>query len=123
LSGIRTHEQYERLRERLRAFPDLRCGQRRARGWVAPVRFLDDGRYPVDNNACENAIRPFVIGRSNWMFSDSVAGAQASANLYSLIETALCRMRHSAVHAERRTMPKRSSQSFVVADLQLVDSA
>jgi hypothetical protein len=41
-----------------------------------------------DNNACENAIRPFVVGRKNWLFSDSVAGAQASANLYSLIESA-----------------------------------
>ena len=56
--------------------------------WPKLVRFLDDGRYPIDNNACENAIRPFVIGRKNWLFSDTVAGAQASANLYSLIETA-----------------------------------
>jgi transposase len=56
--------------------------------WPKLIRFLDDGRYPTDNNACENAIRPFVIGRKNWLFSDSVAGAQASANLYSLIETA-----------------------------------
>ena len=56
--------------------------------WPKLVRFLDDGHYPIDNNACENAIRPFVIGRKNWLFSDTVAGAQASANLYSLIETA-----------------------------------
>jgi transposase len=56
--------------------------------WPKLIRFLDDGRYPIDNNVCENAIRPFVIGRKNWLFSDSVAGAQASANLYSLIETA-----------------------------------
>jgi transposase len=56
--------------------------------WSKLIRFLDDGRYPIDNNACENAIRPFVIGRKNWLFSDSVGGAQASANLYSLIETA-----------------------------------
>ena len=39
------------------------------------------------NNACENAIRPFVVGRRNWLFSDTVGGANASANLYSLIET------------------------------------
>jgi transposase len=56
--------------------------------WPKLIRFLDDGRYPIDNNACENAIRPFVVGRKNWLFSDSVGGAQASANLYSLIETA-----------------------------------
>ncbi|HSB23290.1 MAG TPA: IS66 family transposase [Burkholderiaceae bacterium] len=56
--------------------------------WPKLVRFLDDGRYPIDNNLCENAIRPFVVGRKNWLFSDTVAGARASANLYSLIETA-----------------------------------
>ena len=42
----------------------------------------------IDNNRCENAIRPFVVGRRNWLFSESVKGAQSSANLYSLIETA-----------------------------------
>ncbi|MBI2803055.1 MAG: IS66 family insertion sequence element accessory protein TnpB [Gammaproteobacteria bacterium] len=56
--------------------------------WPKLVRFLEDGDYPLDNNAAENAIRPFVIGRKNWLFSDTVKGAQASANLYSLIETA-----------------------------------
>ena len=56
--------------------------------WPALVRYLDDGRYPIDNNAIENAIRPFAIGRKNWLFSKTQAGARASANLYSLIETA-----------------------------------
>ncbi|MFM9969162.1 MAG: IS66 family transposase [Burkholderiales bacterium] len=56
--------------------------------WPGLVRFLDNGTYPIDNNPCENAIRPFVIGRRNWLFADTVAGATASANLYSLIETA-----------------------------------
>jgi transposase len=55
--------------------------------WPKLVRFVDDGRYPLDNNACENAIRPFVVGRRNWLFADTVAGAQASANLYSLLQT------------------------------------
>jgi transposase len=49
---------------------------------------LDDGRLEIDNNGVENAIRPFVIGRKGWLFSNSVRGAKASANLYSLIETA-----------------------------------
>ena len=40
------------------------------------------------NNRCENAIRPFVVGRKGWLFSDSVKVAVASANLYSLVETA-----------------------------------
>ena len=48
---------------------------------------IEDGRLEIDNNATERAIRPFVIGRRNWLFSDTVEGAKASANLYSLIET------------------------------------
>jgi transposase len=56
--------------------------------WDTLIRVLDDGRLEVDNNFCENAIRPFVIGRNAWLFSDTPAGAEASARLYSLIETA-----------------------------------
>lgn len=56
--------------------------------WHRLVGYIDDGHYPIDNNAAERAIRPFTIGRKNWMFSKSQAGANASANLYSLIETA-----------------------------------
>ena len=56
--------------------------------WDRLIGYLDDGRYPIDNNPAERAIRPFTIGRKNWLFSHSQAGAKASANLYSLIETA-----------------------------------
>jgi transposase len=56
--------------------------------WHKLVRYLDDGRLEIDNNGAENAIRPFVLGRKNWLFSASVKGVNASANLYSLIETA-----------------------------------
>ena len=56
--------------------------------WDKLIRYLDDGRLEIDNNLAENAIRPFVIGRKNWLFSNSVRGVKASANLYSLIETA-----------------------------------
>ncbi len=56
--------------------------------WDKLIRYLDDGRLEIDNNLAENAIRPFVLGRKNWLFSDSVRGVRASANLYSLIETA-----------------------------------
>jgi len=55
--------------------------------WDKLSRYLDDGRLEIDNNGAENAIRPFVLGRKNWLFSASVKGVQASANLYSLIET------------------------------------
>jgi len=56
--------------------------------WPKLVRVLDDGRIPLDTNGVENAIRPFVVGRKNWLFADTVRGAEASANLYSVIETA-----------------------------------
>jgi transposase len=56
--------------------------------WDKLIRYLDDGRLEIDNNGAENAIRPFVVGRKNWLFSTSVKGVKASANLYSLIETA-----------------------------------
>jgi len=56
--------------------------------WAHLINYISDGDYPIDNNAAENAIRPFVIGRKNWLFSASQKGAVASANLYSVIETA-----------------------------------
>jgi transposase len=56
--------------------------------WPRLIGYLEDGHYPIDNNRAENAIRPFVIGRKNWLFSASQNGAKASANLYTLIETA-----------------------------------
>jgi len=56
--------------------------------WSRLICYLDDGAYPIDNNRAENSIRPFVLGRKNWLFSQSQKGATASANLYSLIETA-----------------------------------
>ncbi|MBF0416707.1 MAG: IS66 family transposase [Magnetococcales bacterium] len=56
--------------------------------WDRLIRYIEDGRLEIDNNGAENAIRPFVVGRKNWLFSDTVRGAKSSANLYSLIETA-----------------------------------
>jgi transposase len=56
--------------------------------WPLLTTFLEDGRLEIDNNKAENAIRPFVIGRKNWLFSGSPRGAEASATLYSLVETA-----------------------------------
>jgi transposase len=58
------------------------------REWPKLIIYLEDGRLEIDNNGAENAIRPFVLGRKNWLFSASVKGVKASANLYSLIETA-----------------------------------
>lgn len=56
--------------------------------WAHLINYVCDADYPIDNNAAENAIRPFVIGRKNWLFSASQKGAVSSANLYSVIETA-----------------------------------
>jgi len=56
--------------------------------WQKLTTFLSHGEVPLDNNRCENAIRPFVVGRKGWLFSDTVKGAIASANLYSIVETA-----------------------------------
>jgi transposase len=56
--------------------------------WPILITFLDDGRLELDNNTAENAIRPFVLGRKNWLFAGSPRGAETSALLYSLIETA-----------------------------------
>ena len=52
------------------------------------MNYIEDGRYEIDNNRTERLIKPFVIGRKNWLFCQSVQGANASANLFSLIETA-----------------------------------
>ena len=57
-------------------------------GWPLLTTFLEDGHLALDNNAAENAIRPFVVGRKAWLFSGSPRGAEASAALYSLVETA-----------------------------------
>jgi hypothetical protein len=50
--------------------------------------FLDHPDAPIDNNRAENAIRPFCLGRKNWLFSTSTKGAEASAIIYSVAATA-----------------------------------
>ncbi len=55
--------------------------------WPKLVRYLDDGCLNIDNNRAERAIKPFVIGRKAWLFANTKTGAQASAALYSLVET------------------------------------
>ena len=50
--------------------------------------YFNDGNCAISNNAAENAIRPFTVGRKNWLFSDTPKGARASADIYSIVETA-----------------------------------
>jgi transposase len=58
-----------------------------ANQWPTLVRFLEDGRVPIHNNSCENAIRPVAVGRRNWLFAGSESGGHAAATIYSLIES------------------------------------
>lgn len=56
--------------------------------WPKLTVFLQDGRLEIDNNRAERAIKPFVIGRKNWLFANTSRGATSSAILYSIVETA-----------------------------------
>jgi transposase len=53
-----------------------------------PLSFLEDGRIELSNNRAERSIKPFVIGRKNWLFCNTPAGAKSSAVIYSIVETA-----------------------------------
>lgn len=56
--------------------------------WERLIRYIEDGNLKPDNNTAENAIRPFVVGRKNWLFAGHPNGAHASSVLYSLVESA-----------------------------------
>lgn len=56
--------------------------------WDKLTAFLKDGRLEIDNNRSERSIKPFVIGRKNWLFSNTPRGAKAGAVCYRIIQTA-----------------------------------
>jgi len=56
--------------------------------WTALTRFLDDSQIPIDNNWCENQIRPIAVGRGNWLFAGSLRAGQRAAAVMSLIQSA-----------------------------------
>ena len=75
----------------LQTLPSGRLGEALAyllKQWPKLIRYTEDGRVAIDTNLAENAIRPFALGRRNWLFADTVSGAKASAHLYSLVQTA-----------------------------------
>jgi hypothetical protein len=83
--------------------------------WDHLTRYTGDGLAPIDNNGSERHIRPFCTGRKSWLFSDTVAGAKASAVIYSLVLT--CRacgvdpyawLRHALTE-----MPKRAPDADI----------
>jgi hypothetical protein len=55
---------------------------------VALMRFLDNGKIEIDNNAAERAMRSIAIGRKNWLFAGSDRGGETAAGMYTIIETA-----------------------------------
>ncbi len=56
--------------------------------WPYLTRYLEDGRLELSNNRAERSMKPFVMGRKNWLFANTPGSAQASSVIYSLIETA-----------------------------------
>lgn len=56
--------------------------------WAALIRYLEDGDVPIDNNRVENQIRPWALGRSNWLFAGSLRSGRRAAAIMSLIQTA-----------------------------------
>jgi transposase len=89
--------------------------------WRAFIRFLEDGRICLSNNAAERALRGIAVGRRNWTFCGSDSGGRRAAAIYTLIETALCRTRHKAVYAGRGTMPNGSRATLLPSDFWAVE--
>ena len=87
-----------------------------ANNWSKLVRYVEAGHLPIDNNPAERAIRPFVIGRKNWLFSATPNGATASAHLYSLVETAKANGREP--YAWLRHVLERLPQAVSVEDFE-----
>ena len=85
-------EEFEKfLQENINALPSSLFGKAinySQRQWPRLTQFLESGHVPIDNNLAENAVRPFAVGRKNWLFSYSAKGASASAFFYTLTETA-----------------------------------
>ena len=96
IAGIRKETSKQTVAEFydwLGSFTASGAGLQKAVGYAVGMKkwltaFLSDPEIPLSNNRAENAIRPFVVGRKNWLFSDTVRGAESSAIIYSLIETA-----------------------------------
>tara|TARA_Y100000782_G_scaffold16900_1_gene17294 strand:- start:3572 stop:3976 length:405 start_codon:yes stop_codon:yes gene_type:complete len=57
-------------------------------GWTALIRYLEDGAIPIDNNWVENLIRPWALGRKNWLLAGSLRRGQRAAAIMSLIQSA-----------------------------------
>ncbi len=77
--------------QRSRTLPNSLAGQAitySLNQWEKLTAFLADGRLEIDNNRSERSIKPFVIGRKNWLIANTPRSAKASASIYSVVETA-----------------------------------
>ena len=85
--------------------------------------FLTDGNVPIDNSASERSIKNFCVGRKNWMFINSVNGAQASAAVYSICETAKANKLHVYRYLEYllTELPKLADQDGNIDSSKLDD--
>src|SRR5579864_4123777 len=83
--------------------------------WKYLVRYVNDGRAPADNNLIERDIRPFTTGRKAWLFSDTVAGANASAIIYSIMLT--CRACNIEPYSYLRHVLTEMPQRAIDADI------
>jgi transposase len=83
--------------------------------WEYLSRYVIDGRAPVDNNILERDIRPFATARNSWLFSDTVAGAKASAMVYSLVLTCrACNVEpYAYLHHVLTELPQRASDADI----------
>lgn len=84
--------------------------------WHKLVRYIKDGRLEIDNNRSERGIKPFVIGRKNWLFAGNVRGARAGATLYSLIET--CKVHKIEPYAYLKYALKEIVNATTLADIE-----
>lgn len=85
--------------------------------WDKLTLYVTDGHIPIDNNPAENAIRPFVVGRKNWLHSGSPRGAKASAMIYTLIETAKANQLEPRQYLEQlfERLPTAKTESALMA--------
>ena len=91
--------------------------------WDSLTLYVADGRIGIDNNPAERSLRGIALTRKNFLFLGSEAGGDRAAILYTVLESALCRARHKAVYAERRTMPSGAVIHSIINDLRALGSA
>ena len=86
--------------------------------WLKLQKYLDDGRLEISNNRMERAIKPFAVGRKNWLFANSVDGARAAATIFSLVET--CKAHEISVYHWLRYVLTRLPNAKTVEEIEVL---